>query len=101
MNEREPPGLNDLQAAVDDAVDDSSKAELAQCARVLATYVALYKHHFGELSFEQYTILGERLADGAEFGEAVYRSGLRELLETLALTDAQGGSSIPGSRTLN
>jgi len=79
--------LDELQEAVDDLVGDSSKAQIAQCARVLATYVALYKHHFGELTREQYEELGEEMAASFEFGESVYRNGLREMLETLSLLE--------------
>lgn len=96
--------IRDLQAEVDEAVSDSSKAQIAQCARLLATYVALYKHQFGELTDEQYSDLSERLADSLEFGESVYSGGLREMLETLALVEVQdaGLASWPEtSRTIN
>ncbi|MDP6182405.1 MAG: hypothetical protein QF609_01165 [Gammaproteobacteria bacterium] len=96
--------IQDLQAEVDDAVSDSSKAQIAQCARLLATYVALYKHQFGELTDEQYSHLSERLAENLEFGESVYSRGLRELLETLALVEVHEGDRITDPdvpRTLN
>jgi hypothetical protein len=96
--------IEDLQADVDDAVSASSKAQIAQCARLLATYVALYKHQFGELTDEQYSHLSNRLARNLEFGESVYSSGLRELLETLALVDIHDVDPLPwpdSSPTLN
>ena len=77
----------DLQADVEDAVSDSTKEQVAQCARLLATYLALYKHKYGELTTEEYAELNEQLSDSLEFGEAVYCSGLQEMLETLALVE--------------
>lgn len=95
-----------LHAEVESVMVGTTKQRLAQCARLLATYVALYKHQFGELSSEQYNALSEELSENLEFGESVYSSGLRELLETLALVEL--GSRVDPSdpdmgadRTLN
>ncbi len=96
--------IQDLQAEVDDAVSCSTKAQVAQCARLLATYVALYKHKFGELSHAEYAELGAQITNSLEFGEAVYSSGLQELLETLALVEVHDIDSPPAagtSRTIN
>ena len=96
--------IQDLQSEVDGAVSDSSKDQIAQCARLLATYVALYKHEFGELTSEQYSHISDRLTENLEFGESVYSSGLQEMLETLALVGIQDveHSLWPNiSRTLN
>ena len=104
MNRALVSQLSDLQVDVDDAVSASTKAQIAQCARLLATYLALYKHQFGELTNEQYSRLSDRLGESLEFGESVYSTGLRELLETLALVEVYGMDSPPwsnSSHTLN
>ena len=104
MTEDKQLSLNELQAEVDEVVESSSKGQLGQCARLLATYIALYKHEFGELSQERFANLSSKLADSLEFGEAVYACGLQELLETLSIVDARANdlSNITGeSRTLN
>ena len=96
--------IQDLQAELDDAVSDSTKDQVAQCARLLATYVALYKHEFGELTAEQYSQISERLCENLEFGESVYSSGLREMIETLVLVgvqDVEQPRRPATSRTLN
>jgi len=96
--------IQDLQAELDDVVSDSTKDQVAQCARLLATYVALYKHEFGELTAEQYSHISERLCENLEFGESVYSSGLREMLETLVLVGVQDVEQPrwpETSRTLN
>lgn len=104
MSEDKNLSLNELQAEVDEVVESSSKGQLGQCARLLATYIALYKHEFGELSQERFANLSNKLADSLEFGEAVYASGLQELLETLSIVDGQGADLMSmGSeaRTIN
>lgn len=96
--------LDLLQNEVDDVVSGCAKDQLAQCARLLATYVALYKHEFGELSQDRFAVLSQKLADNVEFGEAVYSTGLKELLETLAVVDTQAPEAnrvMPEVRTIN
>lgn len=98
------PSLDQLQEEVDDVVGGCGKDQLAQCARLLATYIALYKHEFGELSQDRFAVLSQELADNVEFGEAVYQTGLKELLETLAVVDTQApeaNQAMPEVRTLN
>lgn len=90
MNKENNLLLDELQAEVDDVVEGCSKMQLGQCSRLLATYIALYKHEFGELSQDRFAVLSEKLAENIEFGEAVYSTGLQELLETLSVVDAQG-----------
>lgn len=104
MDDQATLRIQDLQADVDDAVSHSTKAQLAQCARLLGTYVALYKHKFGELTNEEYVELGTKITDSLEFGEAVYSSGLQEFLETLALVevhDIDQPTPHRRSRTIN
>ena len=104
MNRTSNSNRADLQADVDDAVSESTKAQIAQCARLLATYLALYKHRYGKLINEEYTELDERLSECLEFGEAVYCSGLQELLETMALVevyDLDQPKPLRTSRTIN
>ncbi len=96
--------IQDLQATVDDAVCATTKAQIAQCARLLAIYVAFYKHQFGALTTAQTSDLSDRLGDSVEFGESVYNTALEEFLETLALVEAHSVDCPPGSepsRTLN
>ena len=81
--------LDELQVEVDEAVEGCSNAQLGQCARLLATYVALYKQEFGELNQDRFAVLTRKLAVDLEFGEAIYATGLQELLETLSVVDAQ------------
>ena len=104
MNKEDTLSLNELQAEVDEVVESSSKGQLGQCARLLATYIALYKHEFGELSQERFANLSNKLAESLEFGEAVYATGLQELLETLSIVETQGVEQLglsSESRTLN
>ncbi|MEM7468943.1 MAG: hypothetical protein AAF387_18945 [Pseudomonadota bacterium] len=103
MKDENNISLNELQAEVDEVVEGSSKGQLGQCARLLATYIALYKHEFGELSQERFANLSTKLADSLEFGEAVYATGLQELLETLSIVESQGADQLGWneSRTLN
>ena len=104
MNNEDTLSLNELQAEVDEVVESSSKGQLGQCARLLATYIALYKHEFGELSQERFANLSNKLAESLEFGEAVYATGLQELLETLSIVETQGVEPLglnSESRTLN
>lgn len=104
MSTNKQLSLTELQAEVDEVVDSSSKGQLGQCARLLATYIALYKHEFGELSQERFAALSLQLAESLEFGEAVYATGLRELLETISIVDTQGADLRELSleaRTLN
>lgn len=104
MNNEDTLSLNELQAEVDEVVESSSKGQLGQCARLLATYIALYKHEFGELSQERFANLSNKLAESLEFGEAVYATGLQELLETLSIVETQGVEQLglnSESRTLN
>lgn len=104
MNQLLNSTIQQLQDEIDVVVSDSSKEQLAQCARLLATYVALYKHQFGELSNMQYADLSAQLAESLEFGESVYSSGLREMLETLLLIEVQESEMealVPYKRTLN
>ena len=100
MDDQSNLRIQDLLPNVDEAVSCSSKAQMAQCARLLATYVALYKHKFGELSHAEYAEFGAQITDSLEFGEAVYSSGLQELLETLALVEVHGIDLAPPPRTL-
>ena len=96
--------LETLQAQVENAVSESTKAQLTECARLLATYVALYKQQFGELTNQQYADINERLSASREFGESVYSSGLREMLDTLALVEIHDSAVVhhhDATRTLN
>ena len=82
--------LRDLQTEVDRAVKMTTKSELVQCARLLATYVAIYKEQYGELTYQEYDVLSRRLVDSTRFGEQVYLNGIKELLETLAVIELRG-----------
>ncbi|MGR9091921.1 MAG: hypothetical protein ACU85U_15220 [Gammaproteobacteria bacterium] len=93
--------LDELQEAVDDLVGDSSKAQIVQCARILATYVALYKFHFGELTPTQTAGLADHIAASLEFSESLYCNGLRELLETLALLEGRDSAGDDGERAVH
>lgn len=95
-----------LQTELEHVSTPLSRDQLLQCARLLATYVSLYKHEFGELSAAQYDRLNERIGHNQEFGESVYLAGMHELLETLALVGNgrvdEGRESAPGpGRLLN
>lgn len=98
--------LDELQIEVDEAVEGCSKTQLGQCARLLATYVALYKQEFGELNQDRFAVLTRKLAVDLEFGESIYATGLQELLETLSVVDAQAPDIVHSEaevevRTLN
>ena len=104
MSDKNELSLDQLQEEVDDAVVGCAKEQLAQCARLLATYIALYKHEFGELSQDRFAVLSQKLADNVDFGEAVYVTGLKELLETLAVVDTHAldkTTVLPEVRTIN
>ena len=65
-------------------VNESSKAELAQCMRMLSMYVALYKKSFGELPpscFEK--ILSSEILD-AETAK-VFENGMTEAITILSM----------------
>lgn len=65
-------------------VNESNKAELAQCVRMLSMYIALYKKTFGELPqscFEK--ILGSRIVDTET--AKVFENGMVEAITILSM----------------
>lgn len=87
------PRLQSLHQELELRVAESSKAELEQCARLLAMYLAVYKRRFGEISVSDSDTLSEHELRG-DSGAEVFAMGLVELKDMLQLV---GDASASGS----
>ncbi len=84
---------NELETNLNEDLDyilrRASKDQVARCARLLGAYLALYKHYFGELTEEQYRTINAAAIDGDAFGQDIFSTGCKEVLDMLALVALQ------------
>ncbi len=69
---------------LDEMVADATKADLAECARLLALYVAHYKSKYGELPLEEHKAMLEADDIDEEMAKLL-ASGALEMAVVLAL----------------
>ncbi len=69
---------------LDEIVSDASKADLAECARLLALNVAQYKAKYGELPLEEHQAMLEADDIDEEMAKLL-AGGVLEMISVLAL----------------
>lgn len=79
--------ISKLNDELQDVIENASKERLTRAARLLGMYLALYKHHFGELSPEEYRELNSHVAMQDELGQSIYIEGMHELLDMVSLVE--------------
>ena len=68
MQMPKPEDLEQLNEDLQEILDSSPKDRLARSARLLGMYLALYKHHFGELSPNEYNEINSHVAVQDDLG---------------------------------
>ena len=76
--------FKDYYKRLDEMIAESTKAELAECARLLALNVAHYKAKYGELPLEEHQAMLE-VDDIDEEMAKLLVSGVLEMISVLAL----------------
>ncbi len=86
--------LRQLDVEFTNLVHSSSRDDIANCAKFLAMYIALYRQKFGEISAEEYN----RLMDRSKLDDeslAILEEGMDEASAMLKLVLLQkGGNDI-------
>ena len=76
--------LQQLHTKLERQVAACSKEQLAQCARLLAMYVTVYRQSYGELSFEDYEN-PQRAETDPDCGASLFFDGMQEVTQMLTL----------------
>ena len=76
--------LQQLHTKLEQQVAACNKQQLAQCARLLAMYVTVYRQTYGELSFEDYEDL-QRAETDPDCGASLFFDGMQEVTQMLTL----------------
>ena len=95
--------MKELHTELQDCLEGSSKDDLAQCARLLAMYLSIYKRKFGELPSQDFYQLNLPTTD-EELGTDIFIDGMLEMIDMLALISAepmQSPNPIPLHRIIN
>ncbi len=87
--------FKDYYKRLDEMIAESTKADLAECARLLALNVAHYRTKYGELPLEEH----QAMLEADDIDEEMARllaSGVLEMISVLALvtgSEAEGADS--------
>ncbi len=76
--------FKDYYKRLDEMIAESTKADLAECARLLALNVAHYKAKYGELPLEEHQTMLETKDIDEELAKLL-ASGVLEMVSVLAL----------------
>jgi len=84
--------FKDYYKRLDKLIAESSKADLAECARLLALNVAHYKAKYGELPLEEHQAMLEVDDIDEEMGKLL-ASGVLEMMSVLTLVTGRSNET--------